>query len=170
MGNALILFIAGEFMKATLLRVLVRLVSIMHIAYPRLLDLAILASRQQLIALRRTTVIEATLAAERICLGSGHGSCWRSRTLSAEKHSSGGYLERSNYPRNGSWRVRADARSWLHVSCGIQIHSSNRPQRGAQDAFSNVWHHGFEPVVSNVLRTLGARLYDSRFLTNTMPQ
>ena len=75
MGNLLRVFIAGEFMKATLLRVLVRLVSIMHAAYPRLLDLAILARRQQLIALRRTTVIEATFVAGRICLGSGHGSC-----------------------------------------------------------------------------------------------
>jgi hypothetical protein len=157
-------------MEATLLRVLTRLVSVMHIAYPRLLDLAILACRQQLLALRRTAVIEATLVAGRICWGSVHGSCWRRRTPSAEKHSSGGYLGRSNYPRNGSWRLRTDAGSWLHVSCGIQIHSSNRPQRGAQDAFSNVWHHGFQPVVSNVLRDLDARLYDIRFLTNTMPQ
>ncbi len=75
MGNLLRLFIAGEFMKATLLRVLVRLVGIMHIAYPRLLDLAILACRQQLIASRRTTVIEATLVAGRIYLGPDHGSC-----------------------------------------------------------------------------------------------
>jgi alpha-D-ribose 1-methylphosphonate 5-triphosphate synthase subunit PhnH len=66
MGNLLILFIAGEFMKATLLRVLARLVGTMHIAYPRLLDLAILPCRQQLVALRRTTVIEATLVAGRI--------------------------------------------------------------------------------------------------------
>ena len=66
MGNVLRLFIAGGFMEATLLRVLTRLVSVMHIAYPRLLDLAILACRQQLIALRRTAVIEATLVAGRI--------------------------------------------------------------------------------------------------------
>ncbi len=141
-GNLLILFIAGEFMKAPLLRVLARLVGTTHIAYPRLHDLAIFACRQQLIALRRTTVIEATLVAGRIRLGSGHGS----------------------------WRLRTDAGSWLHVSCGIQIFSSNGPQRGALDAFLNVWHHGREPVESNVLRTLDARLYEIRFLTNTMPQ
>ena len=88
MGNVLRLFIAGGFMEATLLRVLARLVSIMHIAYPRLLDLAILACRQQLLALRRTAVIEATLVAGRICVDSGHGSCRRRRTLIAEKHSS----------------------------------------------------------------------------------
>ena len=142
MGNLLILFIAGEFMKATLLRVLARLVGTTHIAYPRLHDLAIFACRQQLIALRRTTVIEATLVAGRIRLGSGHGS----------------------------WRLRTDAGSWLHVSCGIQIYSSNGPQRGAQDAFLNVWHHGREPVESNVLRTLDAQFYDIRFLANKMPQ
>ncbi len=98
MGNVLRLFISGEIMKATLLRDLIRLVSIMHIAYPRLLDLAILACRQQLLALRRTTVIEATLVAGCLRSGSGHGNCWRIRTLSAEKHSSGGYLGCSNYP------------------------------------------------------------------------
>ncbi len=170
MGNVLRLFIASELMKATLLRVPARLASIMHTTYPRLLDFAILACRQQLIVLRRTTVNEATLVAGRLCLGSGHGNCWRSRTPGAEKHSSGGYLGCSNYPRNGGWRLRTDAESWLHVSCGKRIHSSNRPQRGAQDAFSTVWHHGFEPVVSNVLRTLDAQFCDIRFLSNTMPQ
>ncbi len=170
MGNVLRLFIASELMKATLLRVPARLASIMHTTYPRSLDFAILACRQQLIVLRRTTVIEATLVAGRLCLGSGHGSCWRSRTPGAEKHSSGGYLGCSNYPRNGGWRLRTDAESWLHVSCGKRIHSSNRPQRGAQDAFSTVWPHGFEPVVSNVLRTLDAQFCDIRFLSNTMPQ
>jgi hypothetical protein len=88
MGNVLRLCIASEVMKATLLRVLVRPVSITHIAYPRLLDLDIFTCRQQLIALRRTAVIEATLVAGRICVDSGHGSCRRRRTLIAEKHSS----------------------------------------------------------------------------------
>ena len=75
MGNMLRLFIAGEFMKTTLLRVLVRLVGTMHVAYPGLLDLAILTCRRQLIGLRRMTVIEPTLVAGRSYLGPGHGSC-----------------------------------------------------------------------------------------------